>query len=184
MSFFVLNLNARLQPMHRGEIYEDVLIEILEKTGLGEVVGGGTLQAPSNEIISCDIEIEMNTDLEVGKEKLLEIIYKMGVPNGSFLVEDEENDIKTAVGRLEGLGLYLNGTDLDDEVYRNSDINFVVGKLEELVGSNGRMYSYMEGSTETALYFYGDSFEEMKNNIQEFVDTYPLCQKCRIEQIA
>ena len=52
-----LNLNSRLQPMHRHDL-EDALQEILEKINLGEVMGGGTLQNPqTGEIESCDIEI-------------------------------------------------------------------------------------------------------------------------------
>ena len=50
-----LNLNSRLQPMHRHDL-EDALQEILEKINLGEVMGGGTLQNPqTGEIESCDI---------------------------------------------------------------------------------------------------------------------------------
>ena len=40
-----LNLNSRLQPMHRHDL-EDALQEILEKGKLGEVTGVGTLQSP------------------------------------------------------------------------------------------------------------------------------------------
>ena len=39
-----LQLNARLQPIHRGEIFEDMFIEILEKYELGEVVGAGNVR--------------------------------------------------------------------------------------------------------------------------------------------
>ena len=54
-----LNLNSRLQPMHRHDL-EDALQEILEKGKLGEVTGGGTLQRQTGEIVSCDIEIHLN----------------------------------------------------------------------------------------------------------------------------
>ena len=56
-----LNLNSRLQPMHRHDL-EDALQEILEKGKLGEVTGGGTLQRQTGEIVSCDIEIHLNDD--------------------------------------------------------------------------------------------------------------------------
>ena len=50
-----LNLNSRLQPMHRHDL-EDALQGILEKLNLGEVMGGGTLLNPeTGEIVSCDI---------------------------------------------------------------------------------------------------------------------------------
>jgi hypothetical protein len=48
--YIIANLNARLQPLHRGDIYEDPLNRKLEELGLGEVTGGGTLQRKSGEI--------------------------------------------------------------------------------------------------------------------------------------
>ena len=56
--------------------------------------------------------------------------------------------------------------------------------MEQAMEGIGRMYSYWEGSTYTALYFYGTSFAEMKEKIEPFIASYPLCQKSRIEQIA
>ena len=41
----IVRLNARLQPLHRGEWFEDPLAEALEKKTYGEVTGGGTMQA-------------------------------------------------------------------------------------------------------------------------------------------
>lgn len=57
-----LQLNARLQPMHRGEYFEDPLDEALQEADLGEVDGGGTMQMQSGEIEYCDIEVEVRGD--------------------------------------------------------------------------------------------------------------------------
>ena len=65
-----LNLNSRLQPMHRHDL-EDALQEILEKGKLGEVTGGGTLQSPHGEIVSCDIEIHLNDDKQDSINRLV-----------------------------------------------------------------------------------------------------------------
>ena len=57
----VLKLNARLQPMHRHEL-EDAIQGVLEKEQMGEVTGGGTVQNPDGEIVSCDIDIHLAGD--------------------------------------------------------------------------------------------------------------------------
>ena len=54
----------------------------------------------------------------------------------------------------------------------------------KLMGKEVAIFSYWTGNKETALYFYGENFERMKSAIQPFVDSYPLCQKSRIEQLA
>ncbi|WP_288980014.1 hypothetical protein, partial [uncultured Parvimonas sp.] len=178
-----LNLNSRLQPMHRHDL-EDALQEILEKGKLGEVMGGGALQSPqTGEIVSCDIEIHLNDDKQDSVNRLVELMNIIGIPKGSALLCTAP-EIKIEVGTLEGLAFYVNGTDLPDEIYESCDINHVIEQMESAMNGIGRFYSYWEGNEWTALYFYGGSFVEMKQKIEPFIASYPLCQKSRIEQIA
>lgn len=178
-----LNLNSRLQPMHRHDL-EDIFQEILEKEKLGEVTGGGTSQNPqTGEIESCDIDIHLNDDKQDNINRLAELVNKIGIPKGSALLCMEPK-IKIEVGTLEGLAYYGNGTELPDAVYESCDINHVIEQMESAMENIGRFYSYWEGNEWTALYFYGTSFVEMKQKIEPFIASYPLCQKCRIEQIA
>jgi hypothetical protein len=181
--FIVVTLNARIQPMHRGEIFEDPLGEILAKESKGEVSGGGTLQSQTGEIEYCNIEIQVSSSDESTVNLIKQSLEKMGVPKGSK-IKIEATDSEIEFGTLEGLAIYLNGTDLDQEVYKNSDSNHVYSELDRLTEGKGKVYSYWQGPTETAFYLYGSSFTEMKSLIAELVDNYPLCQKCRIEQIA
>lgn len=178
--YLTLKLNARFQPKHRFEL-EDALQEILENEQLGEITGGGTAQNPDGEIAYCDIEIHLTNDSSDSVKWLADLLNKIGIPKGSVL-QGIEPEIE--VGTLEGLAYYSNGVDLPDEVYKNCDINCVIEQMEMAIKGIGRMYSYWEGSTYTALYFYGSSFAEMKKRIEPFIASYPLCQKCRIEQIA
>ncbi len=175
-----LKLNARFQPKHRFEL-EDALQEILEKEHMGEVIGGGTAQNPDGEIAYCEIEIHLANDEMTSVKWLTELLNRIGIPKGSIL-QGLEQEIE--VGTLEGLAYYSNGVDLSDEVYQTCDINHVIEQMELAMEGIGRMYSYWEGAKYTALYFYGSSFLEMKQNIEPFIATYPLCQKSRIEQIA
>ncbi|WP_196761431.1 hypothetical protein [Pseudoalteromonas luteoviolacea] len=181
--FIMVTVNARLQPMHRVEIYEDPLDEILSKESKCEVSGGGTLQSQSGEIECCDVEIQVPDSEDSTISLIKSSLEKIGVPKGSKITI-EATDFEIEFGSLEGLAIYLNGTDLDDEVYTNSDSNHVYSELDRLTQGVGKVYSYWQGPTETAFYLYGTSFSEMKLLISELVESYPLCQKCRIEQVA
>ena len=180
-----LNLNGRLQPVHRGDL-EDALDELLEAAGIGFVDGGGTLMFPSGEIKSCDIELDLNDGSEEIIAKLEEIIEDIGVPKGSKLLWTASDVEKTErpVGRLEGMALYLNGTELPKEVYESSDINYAIEQLEARIDGIGHLYSWWEGPQNTALYFYGQSYEKMSAAIGDFIAEYPLCQKSVVERIA
>lgn len=175
----ILHLNARFQPKHRFEL-EDALQEIFEKNSAGEITGGGTSLKANGEIDSCDIEINFFDD-EKSLEWLVNLLNTIGIPKGSVLqgVEPPIN-----VGVLEGLAIYMNGTDLAEEIYKSCDINYAIEQLEQSIDGIGRMYSYRELNEFTALYFYGTSFSAMKEKMNSFILSYPLCQKCRVEQIA
>jgi hypothetical protein len=179
----VARLNDRAQPMHRGELYEDPLNEILQKQKIGEVVGGGTQLNDNSEIDYCEIEIQILGSLESALATIATALEELGAPKGSKLIL-EENTPERPFGKNEGMGVYLNGTDLPEEVYETSDINFVISELSRLLEGEGMLHSYWEGPEETALYLYGPSFEKMRALISDFVDTYPLCQNARVVQIA
>ena len=169
--------------MHRGEFFEEALDAELKRNQLGEVSGGGTLQTPGGEIEYCDIEIELSGDPSAAELLVISTLEAMGAPKGSTLHVEHE-DRKVPFGKNEGLAVYLNGTDLPDDVYKNCDSNFVYSEFDRLLEGEGRVLSYWQGPTETAFYVYGSSVETMRSRLADFLAAYPLCQKCRVVQIA
>jgi len=181
--YLVAQINAKVMPLDRGELFEDPLDVALRAAGLGEVSGGGTLQAESGEIEYCDIEIECLDLSEDLFALVISTLETLGAPKGSKL-QVESQDRVLPFGKTEGLAVYLNGTDLPDETYRDSDSNFVRDEFERLLGTEGRVLNWWQGPTETALYMYGPSFSTMRGRLAAFISSYPLCQQCRVVQIA
>ena len=107
----------------------------------------------------------------------------MLAPKGSRLhIPDQDRTLD--FGKHEGLALHLNGTDLPSEVYANSDINFVFQECDRLLNGVAFVNSHWEGPLETALYMYGKDFQDMHRRLQPLLESYPLCQKSRVVQIA
>ena len=179
----IVQLNCRIQPMDRSEFFEDPLEEKLQAEGLGTITGGGTLQKKTGEIEHCDLEIQVPSSSTEVTHRIIALLHDLGAPKGSTLhVEDSGTEIP--FGRTEGLAIYLNGTDLPDEIYASCDSNVVHEELGRLVAPGGRVLSYWQGPTETAFYLYGESFAAMQKAIESFVSSYPLCQKARVERVA
>lgn len=175
-----VQLNARFQPIDRGA-YVDLTERFLQERGWGRLGDGeGTMLMPSGEPASCDFDILVYPQhLEDVAAALDKVFF---VPRGSRLMIGDE---ARSIGRQEGLALYLNGTDLPEEVYQTSDINAVIGSLEAHLGEErGRFLSFWQGPRETALYFYGPSYAEMEMALKEILPQHPLCERCRMEQIA
>ncbi len=182
--FVTARLNARVQPIDRGEYFEDPLDEALKELGLGAVTGGGTQLADEPAGIEfCDLEICVaNTD-EATLHTVIARLEQLGAPKGSRLIM-EATGRELPFGVHEGLAFYLNGVDLPDEVYASSDVNHVIAELDRLMGDDGKFRGNWHGSRETGLYCYGPSFNAMRVAIEPFVASYPLCARARIEQIA
>jgi hypothetical protein len=178
----IVRLNARLQPLDRGDIYEDPLTEALEATGLGAVTGAGTQLAEEGGIEFCDIDLALDNADDETLDRIVAALEKLGAPKGSKLLYGDAGE--RPFGKNEGLAVYLNGTDLPDDVYQTCDINHVISEFDRVLEGVGSFQSYWEGPTETALYLYGEDAEKMRGLIAPFMADYALCQQARIEQIA
>ncbi len=180
-------INHRIQPLDRGDLYEDPLDEMLQVAGWGAVTGGGTQMLESFEIAHVDVEIELSdlaqTQGDAALQSIIQFLEKAGAPKGSKIIRHDGGD-PINFGQCDGLGLYMNGTDLPDAVYEAEDINDVVEALDALLSGISAFDAFWEGSTETALYAYGKSFAKIKAIIEPYVASHPLCQMARIVQIA
>jgi hypothetical protein len=177
-------LNARIMPLDRGERFEDPLIEALAENGYAQVSGGGTMQSKDGEIEYCGIDIDL-FDVPKGVPFVCQFLEQLGAPKGSKLqYEWKGKKIEAPFGVAEGLAIYLNGTDLPDEVYKECDVNEVYDEINRLLGDRGAIQGHWRGPTETALYLYGGSADEMRKLIARYLAEYPLCQRARVVRIA
>lgn len=182
-TMLIARINARMRPLDRDEVYEDPLIVALEAEGLGTTCGAGTLLAENWEVEFCELEIESAKPFAEVAVRVVAVLEQAGAPRGSELWSSEGGET-LAFGHFEGLGLYLNGTDLPAEVYASSDVNYVYDEINRLLAGEGSIQSFWEGPEETALYLYGRSFTAMQERISGLIESYPLCQRCRVVQIA
>jgi len=142
------------------------------------------MQSQEGEIAYCGIDIDL-VDLSNGVPFICDFLAQCGAPKGSKLeYELDGQKIEVPFGVVEGLAIYLNGTDLPDEVYQECDINEVYEEINRRLGDRGAIQGHWQGPTETALYLYGHSAAEMRNLIAGYLTEYPLCQQARAVAIA
>lgn len=177
-----VRLDARLRPMDRGERFEDPLDEVLRaQTPGGRVTGGGTMLSAEGEPLWCDIDVEWPGDADPDLELIASALTRMGAPRGSRITVGDGEPVP--FGELEGVGFYINGTDLPPEVYATSDVNELISTLLAAMGSDGDMYSFWEGPTETALYLYGPSAAVIEEKVAPVVATVPLAAQARVVRL-
>ncbi len=87
--FIYVMIPEDIQPIARGEKYEDALSAKLESAGLGEVTGGGSqLDGPNPDgsvrIAFCGLDVEVN-DAEKARELMRRELPPLGIPVGTEL---------------------------------------------------------------------------------------------------
>lgn len=83
-TFVFVKVMESIQPIARGEKYEDPLDAALKAADLGEVTGGGTLLSSDKSIDWVGIDVEL-ADLAKGLPVLRRKLIELGVPKGSTL---------------------------------------------------------------------------------------------------
>ena len=170
-----------IQPVDRGNRYEDPLADELSRREQGTVDGGGSSLSAEGEIQFADIELRL-VNLDDALHFARSLLESMGAPVGSELLIQRDGSKHTVpFGVAECLAIYLDGATLPDEVYAESDVNDLVEQVENAAAPKGGQFrSYWEGPTETALYLYGPSAEAMLVSLESLLASYPLCQNARI----
>src|SRR3712207_1063671 len=128
-------VNARLwepiEPIDRGERYEDPLEAALSGRRLGAVTGGGSQLTELGEIEFADVNIDL-ANLDEALELVRRVLEDAGAPAGSELSFERAGRTEVLpFGRTECLAIYLDGVSLPDEIYQQTDINDLADEIAE-----------------------------------------------------
>jgi hypothetical protein len=175
-------LKAHIEPMDRGEWYEEPLSEILEKNQMGKVTGGGSALGDDFKVVHADLEIAL-VNLGTALQFTRDCLEKIGVPVGSELIYEVDGEVKSIpFGNRETISIYLDGVGLPDEVYENADFDQITSEISEAVKSPGagEFRGFSQGETETGLYIYAPSADATYATLQGVIAKHPLFQNARV----
>ena len=108
-----VELNAKLQPIHRGEMFEEPLENVLIQANVGEVLGGGTFMSATGEIEKYDITLEVKDDW-IAKVFAYNIIIMVGkgtiTMRETRILEFKETITNTFLKTVSAFSNYNGGT--------------------------------------------------------------------------
>ena len=85
--FFYVRIPGDIQPIERGERFEDPLQAELQKEQLGEVTGGGSqLAGRGKEIEFCGLDVDV-TDRDRGLQLIREVMRRLNAPSDTVIEE-------------------------------------------------------------------------------------------------
>ena len=171
-----------VEPIDRGDRYEDPLDAFLKANALGEVVGGGTALTADGEIEWADVEIELD-DVDASLAKVVAQLEAFGAPAGSRIEFDAETGrAPVPFGRLEQLVVYLDGVNLPDEVYAALDFEALYTAMADAARAQagGEARAVWTGNTETAIHMAGPSADALATAVRAMWDSVPVLQNARL----
>ena len=184
--YLTARINARLQPIDRGDMLEDPLDEFMRKKNWGAVTGGGTQLSDNGGIAFCDLEIGVREASDEILSSICAHLETLGAPKGSRLLRDADDD--DGDGRLfgvtEGFAFHFNNTEVPEDIQESHQVGSVFEAMQEALGKAARLTGYWNGQAETSVYFYGDSYAEIAARLAPILAENPRCQLGRTEQIA
>lgn len=178
----VFEINDRISPIDRYIAYTEPLEDFLKEKNCGTVLNEGTFISDNGEISGCDIHIELK-HIATSKQIISEItslLEELGMPKGSTLTIRKTNE-RLAVGKMEGLGLYLNK---DYNSIHGLEIGKLAQDLHNNIGHTNLADRSWSSDKEDAVYFYNISFKDMEVKVKQYLAEYNLIGFERIVQIA
>lgn len=172
----IARLYEYIEPIDRGNRYEDPLQVALETAQAGAVTGGGSQLNESGGIEFADVEIEL-ANLDAAIDLVANTLEGAGAPQGSEI--RHEDNVVRVFGRQQCLAIYLDGTSLPDEVYANLDFDHVVTEIGNAAGPDS-FHGCWQGPEETGLYFFGSNAEDMFTRVEPVLRTLPIGQNARV----
>ena len=174
----IARVYEHVEPIDRGDRYEDPLQAVLERANIGRVTGGGSQLNEVGGIEYAEVEIELaNLDGAVGV--VVDALEKAGASQGSELIDPTDGRVLRQFGTQQCLAIFLDGTTLPDEVYADLDFEAVVTELAAAAG-DGSHRGFWQGPAETGLFFFGSDAEAMFARVEPVLRRLPIGQNARV----
>jgi hypothetical protein len=177
-----VRLAESIQPVNRGERYEDPLTAALARHEMGVVTGGGSQLTAQGEIALVRLDLQL-ANLDRALTLVHRTVEELGAPIGSALEFERDGRPESIdVGTHQLVTIYLDGTSLPDEVYAQTDLGDLMDLIDAALDDKtlGEARDYWSGPTETAVYVYGPDAEAMFARIEPVLLRYPLGQNSRV----
>jgi hypothetical protein len=174
----IARIYEHIEPLDRGERYEDPLDVVLASRGFGRVTGGGSQLKELGEIEFADIELEL-FDVDDALTAVADALESAGAPAGSELIDATDNRTLREFGTQQCLAIYLDGASLPADVYAELDFEVVVGQIAPAAGDQS-YHGFWQGPEETGVFFFGPDAEQMWMRVEPVLKSLPIGQNARV----
>ena len=161
---------VRLAPDLAERAFIAPLGRMLSETGLGRITEFAVENDENGEPATLSITLSLITDAPRALSRVAQELDRLDAPTGSWIGNAECPEMFN-FGRSYGMGLYLSADNADE----NGTLDVLEACTDALEGAGLYQGSVSVGDR-TALYFYGDSFNQMRAAVTYVMTTDPRCR--------
>lgn len=165
-------LPVKLGMSDAEQVFSRPLDTRLRAIGLGQVTGTSVHRDRQGCIDGLEMTLLLGSLHPRALETVGQLLEDLDAPLGSS-IGFSETRARHVFGRTEGLGLFLD--DRDAEGGHEAHLDVLEACTEALDGAGVYQGTADLGDTHV-LYFYGDSYNSMKNALSFVMTTNPLCR--------
>jgi hypothetical protein len=162
-------LPVKLGRTDADEAFARPLDRRVRALGLGQVTGTGVRRGREGEVEGIDIFFALVTLHPRALKAIAGLLEDLDAPLGSS-IEFTETGLRHVFGRTEGLGLYL---DRRDGIVDEDDALDLLEACTDALGADAIYQGSDDLGDRAVFYFYGDSFNTMKNALSFLMTSHP-----------
>lgn len=162
-------LPVKLGRTDANTVFAKPLDRRIRALGLGQVTGAGVHRNREGEVDGVNLFFALVTLHPRALRTIGGLLEELDAPVGSVLAFCDTN-ARHVFGRTEGLGLYL---DRRDGVADDEDALDLLEVCTDALDGDAIYQGSDDLGDKAVLYFYGDSFNRMKNALSYLLTSHP-----------
>lgn len=172
----IFRINDQLEPIDADEVYEEKLAEFFEENGYGFCSGGGTMLDDIGNVQYIELEVELEKEDEGKIPEIIKKLEELGAPKGSKMYIEGKKRVKK-FGKKEGVQILVNK---DNSEMPPQKIAMLYQEIKEMLKEPKEINRIAETEEDFIMYFYGDSYRQLKKSISDHLKEKGINKWCKI----
>ncbi|MEM9787770.1 MAG: hypothetical protein AAF801_14800 [Pseudomonadota bacterium] len=162
-------MNVRFSTDVLEHAYEQPVDAFLTKHGYGKMAGNGALFSSDDrsEVLEADFSVDLTLSNSEVISEIVTILEEAGAPLGCAWSFDDDPDVRTSFGTLDGLLIRFENLRPEQHVSFETFLHEVIDHFHtehsDTAGFQGAVFS----TTKALVSFHGFDFDDMQNWLKE-----------------
>lgn len=173
------HIPVRMGHRDAEQVFSEPLSRQMAALGMG-VVTGCKSDGCTMDVNSVTLYLGLTDPSRAGLQKVAKLLEHLAAPCGSSLRLTDAISDPLIFGTTEGLELSIETVKAPDADRRRALVRLCRDAMQEIAVSRG----WSRRNEQTLFYFYGESYEAMRKNLERLLDLHPSYSSAALRRMA